>query len=390
MRLVRTALLVLVVVFACVPPAVPHSDLYAPLVIGHRGAAGYLPDHTLEGYALAIKLGADYVEPDLVSTKDGQLIIRHEPNISATTDVRRHPEFASRLRTAIVDGVAVKGWFAPDFTLREIKTLRAVQPLADRPQRFNGRFEIPTFQEVIDLVQRESKRWHRTVGIYAETKHPTYHRRINLPLEKKLVAALAHAGLNDRDSPVFIQSFEPSSLKRLNRMTDVRLMQILEANDVNPDGSLDYAPPFDRPYDWTASRDPELRSRTFGYFATSAGMDEIATYADGISAWKRYIVSSAAVDSNHDGSVGDENGDGLTDEADRRQLPATSLIRRAHHRNLLVHGWTFRNEPRHLVADNHGDPLREYQQFFRLGVDGVFSDFTDTAVEARRRFARHR
>jgi glycerophosphoryl diester phosphodiesterase len=381
---------VLIALFACVPPAVPHPDRDAPLVIGHRGAAGYLPDHTLEGYALAIKLGADSVEPDLVSTKDGVLIVRHEPNIRATTDVRRHPEFASRRRTAIIDGVKETGWFASDFTLQEIKTLRALQPLAERPQRFNGRFEIPTLQEVIDLVQRESRRRHRTVGIYPEVKHPTYHRSINLPLEKKLVAELARVGLNDGDAPVFIQSFEPSSLKRLDRMTDVRLMQILEANDVNPDGSLDYSPPFDRPYDWTVSADRGLRSRTFGYFATNAGLDEIKTYADGISAWKRYIVSSAAVDANHDGSVGDENGDGRIDEADRRQLPPTSLIRRAHHRGLLVHAWTFRDEPRHLVADNAGDPLREYRRFFTLGVDGVFSDFTDTAVEARLRFTHHR
>ena len=387
MRLARTALLVLVAVFACVPPAVPHPESDELLVIGHRGAAGYLPDHTLEGYARAIRLGADYVEPDLVSTKDGKLIARHEPNISATTDVSRHPEFASRIRTAIVDGVAEKGWFASDFTLQEIKTLRAVQPFAERPQQFNGRFEIPAFQEIVELVQHEAKRRHRTVGIYPETKHPTYHRRLKLPLEGKLVAALERAGLDGRRSPVFIQSFEQSNLKRLNRMTDVRLMQLIDANDVNPDGSLDYAPPFDRPYDWTASGDPDLTSRTFGFFATNAGLDEIATYADGISPWKHYIVTSAAVDSNHDGTVGDENGDGLINEADRRLLPPTSLIRRAHRRDLLVHTWTFRNEPHFLAAHYSGDPLREYQQFFRLGVDGVFSDFTDTAVEARRRFA---
>jgi glycerophosphoryl diester phosphodiesterase len=379
-------LLVLVALFACAPPAGAH-DSDGPLVIGHRGAAGYLPDHTLEGYALAIKLGADYVEPDLVSTKDGKLIARHEPNIIATTDVSTHPEFASRKRTAIVDGAPEPGWFASDFTLAEIKTLRAVQPLPERPQQFNGRFQIPTFQEVIDLVGRESKRRHRTIGIYPETKHPTYHRSLGLPLEGKLVAALDRAGLDRRRSPVFIQSFEQSNLRQLNRMTDVRLVQLVDANDVNADGSLDYKAPFDRPYDWTVSGDPRLTSRTFGFFATNAGLDEIATYADGIGPWKRYIVSTAAVDSNHDGKVGDENGDGLTDEADRRLLPPTSLIPRAHRRGLLVHTWTFRNEPKRLAADYGGDPLREYRQFFRLGIDGVFSDFTDTAVEARRRFA---
>ena len=383
------SLLVLVALFACAPPAAAHDDSDGPLVIGHRGAPGYLPDHTLEGYALAIRLGADYVEPDLVSTQDGRLIARHEPNITTTIYVKDHPEFLSRKRTAIVDGAPEEGWFASDFTLREIKTLRAIQPLAERPQQFNGRFEIPTFQEVIDLVGRESKRRHRTVGLYPETKHPTYHRNLGLPLEGKLVAALDRARLDRRRSPVFIQSFEQSNLKRLNRMTDVRLVQLVDANDVNPDGSLDYTAPFDRPYDWTVSGDPTLTSRTFGFFATNAGLDEIATYADGIGPWKRYIVSTAAVDSNHDGTVGDENGDGLIDEADRRLLPPTSLIPRAHRRGLLVHTWTFRNEPRRLAADYGGDPLREYLQFFRLGIDGVFSDFTDTAVEARRRFAHH-
>jgi glycerophosphoryl diester phosphodiesterase len=379
-------LLVLVALFACAPPAGAHDDSDGPLVIGHRGAPGYLPDHTLEGYALAIRLGADYVEPDLVSTSDGKLIARHEPNIGATTDVAS--KFAGRKRTAIVDGAPEEGWFASDFSLAEIKTLRAVQPLPERPQKFNGKFAIPTFQEVIDLVQRESKRRHRTIGIYPETKHPTYHRNLGLPLEGKLVAALDRAGLDRRRSPVFIQSFEQSNLRRLNRMTDVRLVQLVDANDVNADGSLDYTAPFDRPYDWTVSGDPRLTSRTFGFFATNAGLDEIATYADGIGPWKRYIVSTAAVDSNHDGTVGgDENGDGFVNEADRRLLPPTSLIPRAHRRGLLVHTWTFRNEPKYLAADYGGDPLREYRQFFRLGIDGVFSDFTDTAVEARRRFA---
>src|SRR5215213_11626158 len=159
-----------------------------PLVIGHRGAAGYLPDHTLQGYRLAIKLGADYIEPDLVATKDGVLIARHEPNITATTNVADHPEFAGRKRTASVDGGPPEtGWFASDFTLAEIKTLRAVQPLAGRPTQFNGRFKIPTLEEVIALAKRYSKRYHRRVGIYPETKHPTYHRSIGLPLEKRLV-----------------------------------------------------------------------------------------------------------------------------------------------------------------------------------------------------------
>jgi glycerophosphoryl diester phosphodiesterase len=370
----------------CAAPAVarPHRDDGGPLVVGHRGAAGYLPDHTLAGYRLATRLGADYVEPDLVSTKDGVLIARHEPNITATTDVASHPEFASRRRTGVnIDGALEDGWFASDFTYAEIRTLRAVQPLAERSQRYNGRFRIPSFQQVIDLVKRQSKRQGRTIGIYPETKHPTYHKRLGLPLEARLVSALRRNGLDRRDAPVFIQSFEQSNLKQLNRMTKVPLIQLVDANDVNADGTLDYTAPFDRPYDWTVSGNPALTSRTFGFFATNAGLDEIRTYADGISPWKRYIVSTAAVDSNHDGTVGDENGDGRVDESDRALLPPTDLIQRAHARGLLVHTWTFRNEPRRLAADYRGIPVEEYLQFYELGIDGVFADFPDTAVTAR-------
>jgi glycerophosphoryl diester phosphodiesterase len=355
----------------------------SPLVIGHRGAAGYLPDHTLQGYLLAIRQGADYVEPDLVATKDGHLIARHEPNMIATTDVAQRPEFASRLRTAVVDGFPEEGYFASDFTLAEIKTLRAVQPLAERPQRFNGRFRIPTLDEVITLVKRESRKRKRRIGIYPETKHPTYHKALGLPLEGRLVKALRRAGWNRRRAPVFIQSFEQSNLMKLNRMTPVRLVQLVDANDVNPDGSLQYVAPFDRPYDWTVSGDPELTSRTFGFFATDEGLEEISTYADGIGPWKRYIVSSAAVDLNGDGTVGDENGDGRVDESDREALPPTDLIDRAHAHGLAIHTWTFRNEPRRLLSDYRGIPVEEYLQFYELGIDGVFSDFPDTAVTAR-------
>jgi glycerophosphoryl diester phosphodiesterase len=350
--------------------AVVSSAAASPLVIGHRGAAGYLPDHTLQGYALAIKMGADYVEPDLVATQDGHLIARHEPNITTTTDVASHPEFADRRTTKVVDGVRETGFFASDFTLREIKTLRAVQPLPERPQQFNGRFEIPTLEEVIALVKRESRKRRRTIGIYPETKHPTYHMNLGLPLEGRLVAALRKAGWNRRRSPVFIQSFEQSNLKQLNRITPVRLVQLVDAFDVNPDGSLAYEPPFDRPYDWTVSGDPRLLARTFGFFATDEGLREIRSYADGIGPWKRYIVSTT----------------GTGSDSERHLLPPTDLIERAHARGLLVHTWTFRNEGFRLVSEYQGNPVNEYLQFYRLGIDGVFSDFADTAVTSRELF----
>jgi glycerophosphoryl diester phosphodiesterase len=338
-----------------------HQSGEKPLVIGHRGAAGYLPDHTLEGYARAVELGADFIEPDLVMTRDGHLIARHEPNLSATTDVSTRPEFASRFRTAVIDGVAEQGWFASDFTLAEIKRLRAVQPLAERPQQFNGTFEIPTFGEIIALAKRKSLEKGRTIGVYPETKHPTYHKSIGLPLEAKLVQALRAAGWDRRDSPVFIQSFEQSNLKALRRMIDVRLVQLVDANDINLDGSLDYTAPFDRPYDWTVSGDPRLLARTFGFFATDAGLREVKTYADGIGPWKPYIVS--------------ESGGHL--------LPPTDLVARAHRHGLVVHPYTFRNEQRRLNPDYGGNPVNEYLTFYRLGVDGVFSDFADTAVASR-------
>ena len=264
-----------------------------PLVIGHRGIGGYLPEHTLPGYVLAIKSGADYIEPDLVSTKDGHLIARHEPDITNTTNVASHPEFASRKRTRMIDGAPVTGWFATDFTLAEIRTLRAVQPFPERPQQFNGRYKIPTFEEVIALAQRWSRKTGRRIGIYPETKHPTYHRKLGLPLEGKLLATLHRFGWDKRSAPVFIQSFEQSNLIELNKRTNIRLVQLIDANDVNPDGSLDYTAPFDRPYDWTVSGDPKLLARTFGYLVTNKGLDEVAKYADGIGPWKPYIQPTA-------------------------------------------------------------------------------------------------
>ena len=348
-----------------------RDSFQAPLVIGHRGAHGYLPAHTLEGYALAIELGADFIEPDLVATKDGHLIARHEPNMIATTDVASRPEFAARRRKVAVDGVLEEGFFASDFTLAEIKQLRAVQDFAERPQQFNGKFEIPTLEEIIRLAKHKAEEKGRTIGIYPETKHPTYHKSIGLPLEKRLLSILADAGWNQRDAPVFIQSFEQSNLKELRKMTKVRLVQLVDADDVNADGSLSYVAPFDRPYDWTVSNNPVLKARTFGFFATDEGLREIKTYADGIGPWKRYIVSSVPAGLPGPG------------EASRTLLPPNDLIERAHKTGLLVHTWTFRNEQRRLVSDYGGNPVNEYLQFFRLGIDGVFADFTDTAVAAR-------
>ena len=345
----------------------------SPLVIGHRGASGFLPEHTLESYRLAIKLGADYIEPDLVATKDGVLIARHEPFIGDTdpatrdsTNVADHPEFASRETTKMLDGFATTGFFASDFTLAEIKTLGAKQTRGGRPTEFDGKFKVPTLQEVIDLAKRESRKRGRRIGIYPETKHPTFHQTLNLPLEGRLVRVLDRNGLNKRKSPVFIQSFEQSNLQQLNTMTPVRLVQLVDANDTDPiTGNPTYAAPFDRPYDWTVSGDPVLEARTFGFFATDEGLAEIKTYADGIGPWKVYIIPT----------TGSGGGD---------VKPPTDLIQRAHAHGLLIHTWTFRDDA--FPTGYPGGPVEEYLAFYRLGIDGVFSDFPDTAWAAREIF----
>jgi glycerophosphoryl diester phosphodiesterase len=343
----------------------------APLVIGHRGASGYRPEHTLAAYELAILQGADYIEPDLVSTKDGVLIARHEPMLGSTTDVASHPEFAAYKTTKMLDGFAVEDWFASDFTLAEIKTLRAIQPRPNRPQEFNGLYEIPTLEEVINLAQQKSMDLGRTIGIYPETKHPTFHDTLpggGLSLEEPLLANLSAAGWNNAAAPVFIQSFEVSNLQELNGLTDVKLVQLVDAYDVADDGGLILIPPYERPYDWVVNSDP----RTFGDLVTPTGLDFIKTYADGVGPWKTYLLKTVA-----DGV--DRTGDGMLTINDRMLMGDTGVIADAHDRGLLVHTWTFRND-----ASQYGfaNAMNEYDAYFALGVDGVFSDFPDTAVAA--------
>jgi glycerophosphoryl diester phosphodiesterase len=327
-----------------------------PLVIGHRGASGYRPEHTLASYELAARMGADYFEPDLVSTKDGKLVTRHENEISGTTNVASHPEFAARKTTKVVDGVSLTGWFTEDFTLAELKTLRAVERIPEvRPRNtlYNDRFEIPTFQEVVDLQKRLSKELRRDIGIYPETKHPTYFQDIGLALEPKLVDALNRNGLNRRDAKVFVQSFEVANLKQLDKSLRVPLVQLINASGA--------------PYDFTKAGD----KRTYSDLVTPAGLKEIATYAEGIGPSKDRIIPR--------------------DAAGFLQAP-TTLVKDAHAVELVVHPFTFRNENTFLPADYrssadpaaYGRAFDEYAKFFATGIDGLFSDNTDTAIEARK------
>lgn len=352
-----------------------------PLIIGHRGASGLRPEHTLASYELAIQQGADFIEPDLVSTKDGVLIARHENAIAivdpatseiteATTDVAERPEFSDRLSTKVIDGQEITGWFTEDFTLAEIKTLRAQERLPElRPDsaQFDGQFEIPTLEEIINLAQEKGAELGRTIGLYPETKHPTYFDSIDLSLEEPLVAALESSGYTEPTDPVFIQSFEVGNLRDLNGLTDLPLVQLLGGGG--------------QPYDFAVNDDP----RTYADLTAPDELLNIAEYADGIGPSKRLIIPAETVDRNGDGEPDDLNGDGQISDADRFLQQPTPLIDDAHAAGLVVHPYTFRSEDFFLAQDYQGEPVQEYEQFFSLGVDGLFSDYPGTAFEVASR-----
>ncbi|CRK60472.1 Glycerophosphoryl diester phosphodiesterase [Alloactinosynnema sp. L-07] len=332
-----------------------RRDSALPLVLGHRGASGYRPEHTLAAYELAARMGADYIEPDLVPTKDGVLVARHEPEIGGTTDVANHPEFADRKATKNLDGVQVTGWWTEDFTLAELKTLRAVERIpALRPRNtvFNGRYEVPTLQEVIDLSKRLSRELRRDIGIYPETKHPTYFRKLGLELEPKLVWTLTRNGLNHPRAKVFVQSFEVSNLKALKGKLRVPLIQLTSANGA--------------PYDFVDSGDP----RKYADLITPAGLREVATYASGIGPAKDQVIPR--------------------DAAGNLTAP-TALVGNAHAAGLKVHPYTFRVENNFLPTNlrssanpaDAGNLFGELSAFWAAGVDGLFTDNSDIAVESR-------
>ncbi|KAI9907882.1 hypothetical protein PsorP6_004708 [Peronosclerospora sorghi] len=356
------------------------SSLKHPTIIGHRGAPGYLPDHTIEGYTLAIEVGVDVIEPDLVSTKDGVLIVRHEPYVDGTTNVADHPEFADRRTTKTVDGIPVQGFFVSDFTLAEIKTLRAVQPLPERNQNYNGLYEIPTFEEVIQLAQKKSDEYNRTIAIYPEVKHSSFHKALKLPIEGTMLKLLTQYGWNHADAPVFIQSFETQCLRELNAVTNISLVQLIDGNGSDPiTGEVVFGAPSDRPYDWTLAN----RTDNFGYLTTPAGLAEVATYADIVSPWKRYLLKAVAVKVNESGNAVDSNGDNRITDADYHVIEYSKVIEDAHAVGLKVHTWTMRDENYRLAANYGGNATLEYLQLFDMEIDGLFSDDCKTAVPAR-------
>ena len=336
-------------------------ELPVPTVIAHRGASGYRPEHTLGSYQLALDMGADVIEQDLVVTRDGHLVCRHENEIGGTTDVADHPEFADRRTTKSVDGTEITGWFTEDFTLAELKTLRAVERIPEnRPHNtlYNGRWEVPTFVEVLQWAEREGRRRGRPVWLHVETKHPTYFRELGLGLEERLAQLLRRHRLDTRHAPVFLQSFEPTSMRRLGELVDTPRVVLL--------GELG-----DRPWDLQTAGDP----RTVADLITPEGLRWIAGFAQGIGPTLDLIIPR-----NADGSLG----------------TPTSLVADAHAQGLLLHPYTMRNENPFLPAefrrgedpDGYGDAFGAFRAYFAQGIDGVFSDNPDTALLAAEEFRR--
>lgn len=328
-------------------------------VAGHRGASAFRPEHTLASYQRAIDDGADIVEPDLVITRDGILIARHENEISGTSNVADKPEFALRKVTKQIDGIPITGWFTEDFTLAEIKTLRAKERIpANRPVNatFDDQFEIPTLQELIDLVKQQANVKSRVIGIYPETKHSTYFKAIGLPLERRLVDQLNAAGYRGKGAAVYIQSFEPASLKEIRGMTDMRIVQLIDnpLNTPAPNGT-----PRNAPYDFIAAGS----KRTYADMITPIGLKEIATYADVVSPYKEVLIPRTA--SNELG------------------MP-TSVIADAHAAGLKVHAFTFRPENPFLPSSlrlpdvnsitQRGNMIAEITAYLNAGIDGFFTD----------------
>ena len=363
-RLLAGASLAILAGCAAVPdlknpgPSWPAS----PSVIAHRGASALRPEHTLAAYRTAIEDGADSVEPDLVATRDGVLVARHENEISGTTNVAQLPQFAARKTTKTIDGAAVTGWFTEDFTLAELRQLRARERIpANRPANsaYDGQFPVPTLQEVIDLVEQESRARRRTIGLVPELKHPSYFKAIGLPLERRVVEVLTANGYRGRDAAVLIQSFEISNLKELRAMSGFRLVQLVSM-------------PGEAPYDAVAAGS----GLTYADMITPGGLREIARYADVVGPYKTIVVPRDAA-----GNL----------------VTPTRFVQDARAAGLAVHVWTMRPEnpflPTGLRAEpvdspsQRGDAGGEIRAYLEAGVDAVFTDDPATgrvAVDAFR------
>ena len=336
-------------------PSLARAQGKKPIVIAHRGCSGERPEHTALAYERAIDQGCDFIEPDLVATQDGHLVVRHENEIGGTTDVASHPEFAARKTTKTIDGESLTGWFTEDFTLAEIKTLRARERLPQlRPASaaFDGQAQVLTFDEVVAIARAGTQRTGRTIGVYPEMKHPSYFASVGLPVEGRMLDALKRNDLNSATAPVFVQCFEVGPLKTLRLKTRAKLV-LLVANEGGP---------------------ADLPGVKYADLVTAEGLKAVAAYADGLGPDKAMIIPQDA----------------------NTLLPATPLVRDAHAAGLLVHPWTVRAENYFLPAAlrrgdaaapdylaQHGDVTSLFQALYAAGVDGLFSDFPGLAVAAR-------
>ena len=367
-RLISITLLFSILILSCDQMEEPQIH-NTPIVIAHRGAQFLYPEHTMEGYKKAIKLGADFIEPDLVMTKDGILVARHEPFISETTNVSALPEYADRKITKMLDGVAVTDWFVSDFTLSELKTLRARQSWKERTHEYDDLFEIPTFEEIIAFAKAHKTTSGNPVGIYPELKHPSFHKSLGLAMEDVFLNKITMAGYVDKASPIFVQCFEVSTLQYIATHSEVRLIQLIGAAGITSNGDLRFTKedgsydPEGQPYDFILNKN----ARTYSYFTTEEGMKFASTYADGIGPWKPFVISYSK-----------------TDEGEVKVLAPTNFVAMAHKYKLEVHPYTFRKEDTRWSNNKSG--ATEYQLFFEAGVDGVFSDYTKDAVAARNKF----
>ena len=325
-----------------------------PIVIAHRGASGRMPEQTLEAFDLALDQGADAIELDVVPTRDRVLIARHENELSLTTDVADHGEFESRRLSRGIEGNTITGWFAEHFLAAEIRTLRARQRFPFRDHLLDDRFTIPTLDEVLEWLISRRKALGRPIGLFIEIKHPTHFVGIKIDVADLLLRMLASHNLLGADAGVVAMSFETRVLRGLRSRTDLPLVQLLDAGE-------------SQPFDWNHAGD----ERTYADMITPAGLAEIARYANGIGPWKRLIVPAESEDK--EGGAG-----GIS-----RLAGPTSLITDAHAAGLFVCSWTFRDEGQFLASNYAGDPKKEYEQFYQLGLDGVITDFPETAVAAR-------
>ncbi|PWB15851.1 glycerophosphodiester phosphodiesterase family protein [Comamonas sp. JNW] len=357
------------------PKPYPTLDGNAPQSFSLSSIDGKAAN-TTESFDAAVAQDANFIAVDLVMSKDGELVALASPDITDITDVSSRSVYANRKTLRLIDGQSRQGWFASDFTLVELQSLRAKLPASTTPPVGANNGRILSLNDVIAYAKRQRK----TVGLYLQTLNPTYHSQLGLAMEDKLLAAFTAAGYTQETAPVIVRSLEVAHLKTLRAKTQVRLVQMINGNpELAADGSILLSAPNAQPYDFTMAG----VSTTYAQMVTADGLAQIKTYANGISPWKPYVISARYLDKNGDGQPDDLNNDGKWDYRDRETMPPTNLVTLAHAAKLFVHPWAYRNDATLLASDFKGKVAAEYKLFYEVGVDGVFSDSPSDANKAR-------